>query len=139
MATVIIPSAKEEVLLTFQYHEQSGLDWCDMWENHVLGWRVDDEDPTVEAEPVIVGAMPVPMDPTDPVLSALWAVVPDYQHRGGDLCPRYVARHQCRLAVHLDRDQSRATRRLRGNFCTPPLIEGWRTWSGANPGSVYAG
>jgi hypothetical protein len=98
--TLAITEAKEVIILSIEY-AANGLDWARLYDNHALGWLVDETTtavpPAADAEtaaatdprkppsttgshapfPIILGSLPVPAPITDPIQSPQWAKFAD--------------------------------------------------------------
>jgi hypothetical protein len=49
-------AAAGDFIISVEY-DPTGREWASMWDNEVVGWRLDEEAPQGEPVPVIVGSM----------------------------------------------------------------------------------
>jgi hypothetical protein len=61
------------VLVAIQY-SPDGLSWARLYDHRVTGW-ICDETGAAEAQPVIIGSLPLPAPDTSPIVSPRWALI----------------------------------------------------------------
>jgi hypothetical protein len=85
--TVALPAYADLIIVSVEY-AANGLDWARLYDNHALGWLIDETTPipadmadtrapphTTGAHapfPIILGSLPVPAPPTAPIQSPQW-------------------------------------------------------------------
>jgi hypothetical protein len=70
----VMPSTLSGGVLISVEYDSTGLGWCRIYDNQVLGWIVD-ETGAGEPQPQIIGQLPPMLAPdTAPVISPQWAV-----------------------------------------------------------------
>jgi hypothetical protein len=142
MPASAISAIPDELILSFEYGtDTAGIDYVDMWDNHVIGWAVDAAiPPASEACPIIIGALP-------PVFTGLAAKPPG----PGNSPPQYPQWAMVRGAQIVVPDLwrgdlssfwdyiSQIGRMLRGSFVDARVSNTWTAWSLANPSKLWAG
>lgn len=124
---VAVPPVTGSVLITCEYDEATGLEYCILHDNPVLAWLVD-ETGAVLPTPVILGSLaPAPPD-TAPVISPPWAVmegnmifVPDTVRGSLDELLSWLAMN------------NGARRKIYANFAETSLAYGFKQWATINP------
>jgi hypothetical protein len=106
--------------------------WCDMWDNQVLSWLID-QTGTVDPVPQTVGSLP-PLA-TGPGVNPQWvhlrgraAIVPNLWRGSID-----------NLWGWLSTGGASAPRQLRGNFLDSVPMNSFHRWAAANPELVWPG
>ena len=130
---LVVPSTRDEVLIVANY-DPTGLEWVDLFDNHLLAWIIDETE-TTEPKPSAIGSLPPAAPDTSPILSPQWAV--------GVLATVYVpdvwrgsfSEFLTWLATNNDAERQVGGKGLR----LPELQNQYRTWSNANPRLVWAG
>jgi hypothetical protein len=69
----VILSTLGGVLLSVEY-DSTGLAWCRLYDNQIVGWEVDDTG-AGEPQPQIIGQLPTLAPDTAPVLSPQWGAI----------------------------------------------------------------
>lgn len=124
----IIPAASDALIISIEY-DPAGQ-WCDMWDNQVIGWETGGTSP----QPIVIGTLPPPAGASDPIKSPQWvsivgafAVVPNLW-RG-------------ELADFFDwlSTNNGAQRQLRGSFVSADALNTFANWAQDNPTMVWPG
>jgi hypothetical protein len=121
-----------DLVISIEY-APDGLAWCDMWDNSILAWTID-ETGAAEPKPNVVGALPPAAPDTDPIKSPQWVHI-----RGGaaiapDLWRGSLAKLWEWLATN-----NGAARQLRGNFVHGGPLNSFANWAAANQALVWPG
>jgi hypothetical protein len=150
--TLAIPATGEVIILSMEY-APDGVSWCRLWDNHALGWLVDEGIvalPTADAAPdpnkpavtgqhapipIILGSLAAPAPETPPILSPQWA---KYDH------PAVFVPDMARLTLHdfltfLARNNGAA--RPLGSMIglSNTLRNGYDVWALDNPTLAFKG
>jgi len=149
--TLAIPAVGELLIISVEY-APDGLSWCRIWDNHCLGWLVD-ETTAVEAPPayrklpevtgqhapvpIILGSLAALAPDTTPVISPQWGKfhAPPAVVFLPDLARMRLSDFLTWLATNNGAHRPIGTMlALSGS-----LLNGYRVWAGENPALAFAG
>jgi hypothetical protein len=147
---MVIPAFGEIVIISVEY-AADGLAWARLYDNHALGWIVDETMPvplkpapplSPAPYPLIVGNFPMPAPDTGAILSPQWCKFIGGTRIGGtgsggavivpDLWRGQLPGFLTWLATN-----NGARRQLQPQFVVhAALIQGFRVWAARNPSLV---
>jgi hypothetical protein len=150
--TLAIPAVGDVIILSIEY-APDGLSWARLWDNHALGWLIDETvvappvtrakppDPVVTGKfapfPLILGSMAVPAPDTSPVISPQWGkfVHPPAAVFIPDLLRLSFSDFLTWLATN------NGVRRPLGQMVglSNTLLNGFNQWSASNPTLSFQG
>jgi hypothetical protein len=120
-----------DLIISVEYAPDNS--WCDMWDNQVLAWLVDETGAT-ESAPAVVGSLPPVKTGTDPIKSPQWGHI-----RGNSLIVPDLWRGPIGAFFTWLSTNNGASRKLRGNFLDSKPLNAFNTWAQQNPTMVWAG
>src|SRR4249920_3491250 len=149
--TLAIPAVGEVIILSMEY-APDGLSWVRLWDNHCLGWLVDEtaaapppaavrKVPDVTGAhaplPVILGALATPPPDTTPVISPQWG---KFTHYPSVVFLPDLARMELDDFLTWLATNNNARRPIGSMLAlSVPLKNGYHTWAAANPDLAFSG
>jgi hypothetical protein len=150
--TLAIPAYGDLIIVSIEY-APNGLDWCRIFDNHALGWLVDETTPIPPSKstrkpsepppettgahvpfPIILGSMPVPAPDTSPILSPQWAKFKDPAILVPDMLRAALPDFLTWLACN-----NGAQRPIISQIALhSALFNGYNDWAAANPSLTMA-
>jgi hypothetical protein len=141
---MVIPAADATIIIVSIEYPADGLKWVRLYDNHALGWIVDETMPvpmkpappvSPQPYPLIVGSFPTPAPDTSPIISPQWCKCVGPNILVPDLWRGTILEFFAWLATN-----NGARRPIGANFVLhSTLLNNYAAWAQSNPDLAFSG